>query len=151
MRRLALGILVIAAALGLGGCARSYAESEVRADGSWKRSVKLVLAEGMGEKKKIGDVFALPKGAQTSAGENEETAVWTTEHAAGAEPVTDLTILHQAKPVMDNEVTVREISPGRWEYREVIRWKGPRDEMTLDKAVDRANLPPLLRERATSN
>jgi hypothetical protein len=65
------------------------------------------------------------------------------------------------KLMLSNTVTVREIEPGKWEYKEVIRWNGPpmRDSDFSDKDAAeklRKVMPPALQNdpgvaRVTTN
>jgi hypothetical protein len=82
----------------------------------------------MGEKGNFGKIFDLPKGEGWSIKEGAEGkkilyAAERTEKAGDA-PLVDLRIkTKKGTPALSNEATVREIAPGRFEYREVLKWK----------------------------
>lgn len=47
------------------------------------------------------------------------------------------------KVLLTNTVTVTEISPGTWEYKEILHWKGQRDDMDWSKLNDKEELDKL--------
>lgn len=133
------GILVACAAvmIGLGGsgCARMTATTEIKPDGSWTRTGTFRGAPttskpgAMAFTPKIRDVFALPEGKdwKTSVKRESEEVIYTAvrEMAKGESLKDDVVLKAKGVPrQIDNEVSVREISPGRIEYRETLHWRG---------------------------
>lgn len=145
--------------LAISGCARTVAVSEVREDGSWKRSVTFTVSqqEGMGPETKIEDVFALPSGAQwkTSREKGKGELIFRAEREAklGETIEGDVTILEKKQPKLVSRVTVSEIEPGVYEYREVYRLATPRKPLDAVKLTpeERQKLPALLRDNATDD
>jgi hypothetical protein len=132
MKSLALAALLVPLAL-LAGCADVDVTTEVRADGSWARRLvfRMDAKDPMGEKGDFSKTFDLPKGEGWSAKEGTEgkKMTYTAERAGkkGEVPASDLLVKSKKGTVsVSNEVSLREVAPGRWEYRETIRWKGPK-------------------------
>jgi hypothetical protein len=143
--RLAPRLLVLAACVALAsGCARVATMSTVKADGSWTRIVKLRVpaADPMqpGPTPKLEDVFVLPTGGpwKVKRATVESEVVYTAERtvAKGETLKNDIVIKGGNKAPMGrlvvNEVTVKEIAPGKLEYREVLRWQGERPKEVLN-------------------
>lgn len=159
------------------GCSSISVETTVNADGSFSRSLSYTLAKSpMGGDAKIEDLALLPSGEAwkvTRSKRKDDTLVKATaDFKKGSGAVTDLQLLQKlekkqsfgfgrpkeeeepapkAKLLFDNQVTVRQIAPGKFEYREVLRWKGKRkanemptpDEKELKEVF--AKLPEALR------
>lgn len=116
------------------GCARAAVETEVNEDGTWTRTLTLrvtVMDEQGGlpfTPPKLEDYFELPTGDEweTQQKKEEGDLVFTAKRTLqnGESIRGDLIIKKGDKPILINEVTVREIAPGRYEYREVLRWQG---------------------------
>lgn len=149
---LAFAVLLCFLAL-TSGCGRAVVSTEIAKDGSWKRVVKLYgsvpTPSPLG-----GDIgaltleknFVLPSGAgwkttrklekadgKENKGDNPfdaKTEVYTAERTlqAGESLDHDLSLKStdaKAKaPVEVNTVSVKRLSPTRFEYLEVIKWKG---------------------------
>src|SRR5207245_6293275 len=114
------------------GCARSIVSSTVHPDGSWTRKVVFhgAAAEGNGPSfgTKLEDAFTLPSGAnwKIKREKKEEEVIVTAERAMqpGETLKKDVTLLTgktQKTELLVNEVSVKQIAPGRFEYRETLR------------------------------
>lgn len=137
MRRSPLGTItpLLAVVALASGCARAGVTTQVRESGEATRVVRFSGDSGDA----IRAAFVLPRGAgwsSTSAREGETTVI-TARRALGAAETSrgDLTVrggegTAGARPALVNEVTVRMPATGRWEYREVLRWNGPRARAT---------------------
>jgi len=134
------GFLLATLLLVLTGCARSSSVTTIRPDGGWTRTLTFALNDpqsGSESAMKIEDVFALPSGpawkVERSTKDDETTVVATREVALGETSVGDVSVLQGGKPVLVNEVVVRETDDA-FEYRETFRWKGERPK-ELDKPI----------------
>jgi hypothetical protein len=117
----------------LGGCARSRITTDIKANGSWVRTVAFT-----GQEKKEGqmipsieDTFAVPAGAGWTSNEgkkgDERTLTLERTMAPGRSLKGDLSIKGGDGPnkfLLTNEVTVTGTAPGRFEYREKLHWSG---------------------------
>lgn len=138
-----LRLCVILCAVTVGGCAQSKVTTVVNSDGSWKRTIKFVSpkpgANGATANRKIDELFVLPSGAlwKTTKGGDDEEVFYTAERQLQPNETQrrDLVVNNLKKvPLLVNEATVREIAPGKWEYREVLRWLGtPLEDSSLWK------------------
>lgn len=152
-----LMLLSVCALAALTGCARSVVTTEIQKDGTWKRTLKFYAnapaKDGLALGETLDSTFILTKGAgwKTTRGkENDPNAkkeqanpfggggdmeVYTAERtmALGESIDHDVSLKSSDKkmqePVVVNTVSVKEIAPGKFEYREILRWKGPK----LDK------------------
>lgn len=124
-------VLAVAAVL-VCGCSRARVTTELKADGSWSRSVSLTgqqKKEGM-QMASLEDTFVLPSGPgwkQTDQSKGDErTLVFERGVAAGSSVKGDLSMKGDAagKLVLVNEAAVTNAGPHRYEYRETIRWVG---------------------------
>jgi len=126
----ALNALVALAALS--GCARSRITTDIKANGSWVRTVTFT-----GQEKKEGqmvpsieDTFVVPSGAGWAPheGKKNDERILTLERtvAAGGSLKGDLSIKGDGpnKLLLTNEVTTTRTAPGRFEYRETLHWRG---------------------------
>jgi hypothetical protein len=144
MRRLLLLIPVFIAI----GCARTNSLTEVNPDGSWKRTVKFAVAkqEGM-ENPGADQIFELPKGEgwTSKKTEKKDETEWVFTRSAKVDEVIskDIAIREVGPegPTADlqliNEVTVKQIAPNRFKYRETFKWVGKKKD-TADKDIDSA-------------
>jgi hypothetical protein len=149
----------LAAAL-LAGCADANVTTIVKADGAWARTLEFRTdaQSPTGEKGNLGKIFDLPKGEGWKSAETVQgkKMVFSAEQTgkAGDARIADLVVKTKKGAVaLSNEATIREISPGRFEYREVLRWKlqKPKDYLTPDPgqiAVVKAALPADLADDA---
>ncbi len=135
--RSATTVGLLAIFLGM-GCARTSTLTTVKEDGSWHRTVKLFFqaqnAGGLGDVKqsepKIEDVFTPPSGSgwsieRSKASDGTLQLVAQRDLKAGQESQNDIVVKGQ----LSNTVTVKEISPGRFEYRETLHWTGKKQDL----------------------
>jgi hypothetical protein len=117
--------------------------TEVKPDGSYTRALKLRAAKpnemGFSVGPKLEEVFARPNGAgwKTKQATEKDEGVFSAERAFGkGEAARRAVVLKGKKAPMGlqliNDVTVREVAPGRWEYREILRWQGERPKELLN-------------------
>lgn len=129
------------------GCARTSASTEVKEDGSWTRTVKLIIQKEdmMGQPSKFEDTFVLPTGAgwKTSRTVEKDNAVYTAirEAKLGETISKDIQIVEKGKVVAVNEVKVTQVAPGRFEYLETLTYLGSKKPL-LD--APRKELLPVL-------
>ena len=138
MKRLLLAIAVMPL---MAGCSRVAVTTEVKADGSWTRQDVFTQAKSGMTGAQLSDVFTLPA----------QGAGWTAKKAVTDKEVKytaslkikgpgqfgrDILVRRKDKgPVLvSNNVVVREISPGRWQYTETLHWNG-------DKPAELTNPP----------
>ena len=148
------------------GCARVGGTTEVKADGSFTRTLVFV-----GEKPKaagapggglsvgatIDQVVVVPRGPGWEVGktykESEVTITARKSFAAGEASIDDLTIKESPnKPgsVIGNTASVTKRPDGKLEYTEVIRWRGPKtDAGEADKEILDGLKKVLPAEKAT--
>jgi hypothetical protein len=169
-RGLAAGLLA-AAALSTMGCARSVVVTTVKPDGAFTRKIVFhgpkasekgdagaVAVAGGGE---LTDTFDMPAGGPWKTKreklENEETYTAERELTPGSVQKKDIVIKSgdKTKPgvFVVNEVTVRNIGPDKWEYRETLHWvgKAPDTMAMIDPemvAAIKSSLPPALATEA---
>lgn len=131
------GWLVLTGALMVCGCTmRATLHTEVDADGSWTRTERF---QGCCEEDLRG-MFALPEGAPwtgATAEKGEETSYTARRRLRPGETLMqDLLVRREengaVQRLLVSEVTVREAGHGRWEYREALRWLGPRPKRFVD-------------------
>jgi hypothetical protein len=141
-----LTLVLFAAALLMGACARARVTTEIRSDGSWTRTVVLT-----GQKKKDGlqmtptleDTFVIPaeKGWKSTEESKDDNRVLTFERSlpAGATLQGDISIKSSesikgsdpgqssepGKLRLVNQVAVKAVAPHQLEYRETLHWTGP--------------------------
>ncbi len=140
-------------------CSRAHLTTEIKQNGTWTRTVALtgqVKKEGapsMGGS--IEENFVIPtldplwKSHEETKDENR-TLTFERSLTAGAVSKGDLTIKggETGAVRLTNEVTVHRLAPGRFEYRETLRWMGPPLKDAKVKPEDlarvKAVLPPAL-------
>jgi hypothetical protein len=117
----------------LSGCARSRITTDIRANGSWARTVALTGQEKKEETQMapaLEDVFVIPSGAGWKSHEvkknGDRTLILERVMAAGATLKGDLTLKDDEKGKLKlvNEATVTHAGPRRFEYRETLHWTG---------------------------
>lgn len=134
--RAILGIAVAAAVLT--GCARTATETTVNNDGTWTRVVKLTVAkEPMGDAPpQIEKTFLVPVGEgwkfSKETKDDNLTLTGTRQLKIGEAPFGDITVKEKDGYKMRNEVSVKEIAPGRFEYRETFTWMGKKTDDAHD-------------------
>lgn len=153
--RLLVATAALAAAVSLCGCYRLQVFTQVETDGSFARTLTYQgpsVRPGVSVLRPPAErVFAVPRSAgwelERTGAEGRIVAV--RRSAPGAVGGDDWGIrLGWSRPerLLSNTVSVRWIEPGKWEYREVIRWRGPavralvRPDPSL-QAIVRAALP----------
>jgi len=113
-------VLLAIAALIISGCARTSSTTTVHDDGSWSRSVKLVVGKDMNGQ--FTSPFVAPTGARwkitEQTKEDEKTTTVTTDGKLGESPLTDIIFKGKKATLLKNYITVREIEPGVYEYYE---------------------------------
>lgn len=123
----------IVAGLLASGCARAVVTTEVTAGGDGSRTLQF-------QGKHLEDLqqyFALPRGAPWKTGKEwkHKEAIYTARRALrrGERVWGDLVVRESgAGPGarrLSNEMFVREVAPGRLEYREVLHWLGQRPKV----------------------
>lgn len=159
--RASLGLLVFSSAAWM-GCARAVSTTAVHADGSWTRTVAFHGSspdqKSMSVGTEIKDAFILPQGPAWKI-KNEKTDAEVTVTAVremflGGTIENDIVTKSSDKNspainVMTNRVSVKQIAPGRYEYRETLHWLGkmPKELVVPDGDAMRllkAWLPPQL-------
>ncbi|MEQ1934807.1 MAG: hypothetical protein ABL962_13180 [Fimbriimonadaceae bacterium] len=114
----------------LTGCVRTNSLTEVNPDGSWKRTVKFILAKNsMSEKDPtIAEVAMPPTGpgwkATSSKKDDEFTFTYTRDVKLDEVITKDIALIDKDGLTLVNEVTVKQIAPNRFKYRETFKWVG---------------------------
>ena len=144
---------VLAALALLSGCARSKITTEIRADGSWLRTVSFTgqdKKEDMQMTPALEDTFVFPTGAgwkpRQEKKNDDRTMIFERVMPAGRSLEGDLSIKGDGpeKLQLVNEVTVTRAAPGRFEYRETLRWKGSPPTSLGVKTEDLAEIKAAL-------
>ncbi len=152
-------VATVAAVVLVSGCARVKVTTELKANGSFTRTVEFTgqaKQEGEGGAMQMGssleDTFALPSGAGWKSRETKKDSdrviTVTKLFAAAGAAKGDLTIKEGAgKLLMSNDVMVKKAGPSRWEYTETLRYTGtPPDHALKPEALKqiREALPKAL-------
>lgn len=126
--------------LALCGCARSLVKTTINADGSWSRSLKFTAARHdkpntMGGGPSLQEAFVLPQGTpwKTRTDKDKDDVSFYADVSLRPGQTQSQDVVVRSKkglPVLVNEATVRETTPGVWEYRETLHWKGTPDQTT---------------------
>ncbi len=154
------GLVAVALAL-LCGCTRSRITTEIKADGSWVRTVALT-----GQEKKEGmqvptleDTFVIPSGdgwkSRQEKTSQDRSVILERVLAAGDTIEGDLSIKDDKNPSklqLVNKVTVSRVGPRLFEYRETLKWKGgPPENITPEQTAEIvASLPKPLATEANA-
>jgi hypothetical protein len=135
LQKVPIATISLLAATLLGGCARSSITTEIKSGGAWTRTVSFTGQEkkegGMDMGASLEEVFTLPSGGDWKSREQKKaadrTVIFERTLAAGNSLAGDVSVKggEGGKPVLVNEVTVKAAGPGRYEYRETLRWSGP--------------------------
>jgi len=148
-RRLLLAALAGLGALLTTGCARSTVTTDIKADGSWARSIQFHgpspggnAGPGANLAPKVEDIFDIPSGGpwKSKKEQTEDEMVYTVErdHAAGETQKQDVSVRSKGKsPFLINAATVDKSQPGQITYREVLHWQGP---LPKDVAQENADM-----------
>ena len=151
--RLFAGSLALASLLWLGGCARVRVTTSIQADGSAVRTVMLT-----GQEKKdnamatptLEDTFVIPSGAGWKSSEEKKntdrTLTLERTFAPGTAMAGDVSLKAEGGKIkLVNEAKVTQLGPHRFEYREVLKWKGnPESPMGELKPEDLATIKAAL-------
>src|SRR5258708_3527515 len=153
MRPLALSLSLVALLLTT-ACARPRGTTTIKPDGSWTRTLAFT-----GQEKKEGnmaptieDTFVIPSGTDWKSKETKKNddRVLTFELTLPAGlTLSDVSLKagQEGKLSLVNEVTVKRLTPRRFEYRETLKWKGDAPKPTFkpeDLAEIKAALPKSL-------
>jgi hypothetical protein len=160
-KHLFVAVLFAAGAM-LVGCGRVKVDTAIQPDGTWTRTMVFRGPDdggpgpgGPAGGAKITDVFTIPTGngwKVTRKKEKEETIITAVRTFAAGETSSPGSLIKSDKgqPMVTDTVTVRAAGPNRWEYREVLGWKGPREKSPFGtpadelKGVLKTSLPPGL-------
>jgi hypothetical protein len=158
----------------LSGCNSLSVETTIHKDGSYTRNLKFVVGkEPMGGAPNLENVFA-PLGKKdwsiaTKTKDDSLIVEASRKFAKNTVSKGDIAIYKKVEvkrrgPGADNEkkkplvlltntVTVKELAPGKFEYREVLSWKGKREKVdwaTGKTEADRKKLEGCLPEKIAS-
>ncbi|HEY3269001.1 MAG TPA: hypothetical protein VGM37_18975 [Armatimonadota bacterium] len=131
--RFVLGGALLLAAVAVSGCSRMTATTDVKADGSFTRSLAYSESKPIGSSggAQLSDTFVLPqapawKVSKTIADGDVKYGA-TIRVAAGQTLARDVSVRRkdQGPVLVTNKVSVAQVSPGRWRYTETIHWNGP--------------------------
>src|SRR5437879_167394 len=131
-------LLLLLLAAGLAGCSRMSATTYVKPDGSFTRVVRFKTSADSSSSSStpfgggFRDSFLVPVGSPwiiTKAKEKDDLIYAATQRVATGGSIRQDVVLkgddkQAGARLLDNELTVRVISPGRIEYREVLHWRG---------------------------
>jgi hypothetical protein len=122
--------LALAGAVLASGCARATVTTDIKADGAWTRTLNF----RSDTVDRLHETFALPFGAPWKV--SKEPLDGEVIYIAGrtlrpGETLRQDLVLREADKgkatrQLVNEVSVREVVPGKLEYREVLHWQGKR-------------------------
>lgn len=158
MPRRFLALLAVTAALLISGCNRSKITTEIKADGTWVRTIAFTgqASQPGGESggmsmspmgPKIEEAFKIPAGWQMKEEKKKSDRIVTASKIfrPGAISKGDLTIRESAQAdSVVNEVTVKQIAPGKFEYRETLHWTGKKLKSTSLNAKEAAEIKAVL-------
>lgn len=126
-------MIVVMAVVLVSGCARARITTEIKPDGSWKRTVAFTgpkAQEGM-QAPTLESTFLIPSGTPWKSSQETEKSgeLWSIAErtfAAGDSTEGDLSIkgADPSKPRLVNKAIVSRLAPHRFEYRETLDWKG---------------------------
>ena len=142
MRETTIRIVLLLALAAQAGCARMSAATHVKPDGSYTRIVRFTASNDASIPMGGGlrDTFVLPAGTPwkvTKAKEKDETVYEAQQIAACGQTIRQDVALKggdkSAPSPFTNEVTVRALGGGRFEYREVLHSHG--DKKDLEQMV----------------
>lgn len=179
MPRFLRGLAATLAISALSACSQASIRTTIGADGSIERSLEFTLAaQPMQGPPKLDDTFVSPgKGWDRKESKKDDNQVFTFTRSfkKGEALGGDFSIKEKiekpapkfgedenkqpeqpkvAKVMLVNEISHKELAPGKWEYVETLRWKGQRDGFAMGKdeqeKVDafKKKLPEALRTDA---
>ena len=131
----------------LSGCSREVATTTIQPNGSWTRVVSIhtpkidMNSPGPGDVKPE-DVFVLPSGPgwKITKSVKESDAIYTAERtvALGDSVSGDISIKKDKSPTATvvNQVTVKQVAPGKYVYTERFTWKGEKPKELLQPDPD---------------
>ena len=159
MRRYLLPLAAASLLASIAGCARMSATTELRPDGTITRRLEFHApasdnAQGMSLGPKADDIFtfpAAPAWTVTRTKKDQEIIIKAERTLKPADVLPPDIKLKGAKgaALVTNTLSVKQVGPGRWEYRETLHWNGDRPpEMTRvpveAKAAFKEALPAAL-------
>ncbi len=138
-----LGLAVLAV-----GCRQTSSLTEVKPDGSFQRTVKFSAMAPMMEEatpeQAINQAFDLPTGGDwkisKDAGSDPsgEMSISASRLFKAGEIAKDIRLKVKGKVVLANELAVKEIEPGVFEYRETFTWTGDKPTESPEERMDEA-------------
>ena len=138
-------------ALATGGCGeQGLATTEIKADGTWTRTLKFTSNAALEDQRaaKLEDIFTLPTGAQwaTTRSTTKQAITYTARRQlkAGENLSGDIALKLDHTTGLSNRVSVQEVAPGQWQYREVLHFTGPSSSASDFKALNNPNTPENL-------
>jgi len=149
------------------GCARVSVNTNLAADGSFKRVAKYASSDSQLDmanqhgKRDITELFLIPtQGAGISVErkktqEGETLVTVTRSGAAGGPPLADIAVLGpDRKTTLTSSVAIRRLENGQIEYRERLSWLGQRKNTFGDMPPElrvqiKQSLPPRLAKTET--
>lgn len=146
---------VVLSVLFVTGCGRSKVVTEVKADGSFTRTMTITgqaSEEGaMQMGPKLEEILPAPAGwtVKEEKKKSDRIITATKTFKAGEISKGDVTINESPKQrALTNEISIRQVGPNRFEYREVLHWVGEKPKDTEVPAKEmaelKAALPPAL-------
>jgi hypothetical protein len=151
-----LKVAVVLVVVGLfSACSKARITTEIKGGDNWTRTVTLSGPEkkegGMNMAPSVEESFVLPAAKDgwklhEDKKDADRTLTFEKTLAIGASLKGDLSIrgADPAQMNLVNEVTVSRVAPRRFEYRETLRWTGPKPEMLSFKLEDLAQLKAVL-------
>jgi hypothetical protein len=125
-------VTLLCAVLLTSGCGRALVTTTVDSSGGYSRNLKLSAAAssgGMTTGPSLNQSFTLPAGAAwtTTLAKTKQGDTYTAARRfeAGNADTKDLVVITGKDASVENAATVTQVSPGVWEYREVLHWNGP--------------------------
>jgi len=120
------------------GCARMKATTELRADGTFTRQLEFHVPandnpQGANLGPKGEDIFGFPAAPAwtiTKVKKDQDLTIRAVRTMKAADVLPSDVLLKGPKgtALVTNTLSIRQISPGRWEYRETLHWKGEKTE-----------------------
>jgi hypothetical protein len=151
MKAVSAGFAIVA--LFQTGCARMKATTELKADGTFTRQLEFHVpasdnAQGANFGPKGDDIFgfpAAPAWTVTKVKKDNDLTIKAVRTMKAADVLPSDILLKGPKgsALVTNTLSIRQISPGRWEYKETLHWKG---EKTDDMKRVPAELSAVFKE-----